>query len=316
MSTVEERRAELAKRKPTVVIDWDGTLVEQKWPEMGDWLPGAVEAVEDLLNAGYRVIVHSCRTHSNDLDDVTPLPDWKVQLEVDAIRAKLDEADLGIVDIYTSNKPPADAYIDDKAVRFAGNWRATVRGVLVNGLADGHSIPTAAFLPHAEPIKDPYVTKIKDGLTIVNRDPGDETWQTASEANWSEAAQAVHPPLPPGTQIISDDIAAIRIFETGATRNLDADKPDLAKYLSPLVLRRFGEYMAKNAVQADGSIREGDNWKKGIPLDSFLSSGWRHLLDWWLEHDGFESREGLEDALCGLLFNAMGYLHETLKGAE
>lgn len=46
---------------------------------------------------------------------------------------------------------------------------------------------------------------------------------------------------------------------------------------------------------------------------SYMKSGCRHFFDWWLEHRGHKSREGLENALCGLLFNTMGYLHEYLK---
>ena len=33
----------------------------------------------------------------------------------------------------------------------------------------------------------------------------------------------------------------------------------------------------------------------------------------WSEHRGWGSEEGLEDALCGVLFNAQGMLHEALK---
>jgi len=36
-------------------------------------------------------------------------------------------------------------------------------------------------------------------------------------------------------------------------------------------------------------------------------------MDWWLEHRGQASREGVEDAICALLFNVQGYLHEHLK---
>lgn len=71
--------------------------------------------------------------------------------------------------------------------------------------------------------------------------------------------------------------------------------------------------MHKHRIQDDGSLRPSDNWQKGIDLSSYMSSGFRHFMDWWLEHRGHASRDGLEDALCGLLFNVQGYLHETLK---
>lgn len=105
----------------------------------------------------------------------------------------------------------------------------------------------------------------------------------------------------------------IRTFETGATRNIDAGKYDYEAFLSPLVLERYAEYMHKHRMQANGVMRDGDNWMKGIPRDAYMKSGWRHFFDWWTEHRGFVSKEGLEEALCALLFNAMGYLYEVLK---
>lgn len=111
----------------------------------------------------------------------------------------------------------------------------------------------------------------------------------------------------------SDDIGDIRIFETGATRNVDAAKPDYEAFLSPLVIEEFGRYMNDNRVQADGTVRDGDNWQKGIPLDSYVKSGFRHFMSWWLLHRKHPTNETLKDALCALIFNAQGYLHEVLK---
>lgn len=105
----------------------------------------------------------------------------------------------------------------------------------------------------------------------------------------------------------------MRTFSGGATRNIDTNQPDYEGFLSPLVQSRFAQYMHKHRFQSDGTIRDSDNWQKGIPLSSYMKSGYRHFMDWWLEHRGFKSREGLEEALCALLFNIQGYLHETLK---
>lgn len=105
----------------------------------------------------------------------------------------------------------------------------------------------------------------------------------------------------------------MRRFDTGATRNQDDEHPDYEGFLSPLVIKAYGEYMHKHRLQADGSLRAADNWQKGIPKDSYMSSGWRHFMDWWLEHRGLESRDGMDDALAGLFFNLQGYWHEYLK---
>ena len=107
----------------------------------------------------------------------------------------------------------------------------------------------------------------------------------------------------------------MRTFGSGATRDSDSSKIDYEGFLSPLVLKRFGEYMGRHRVQADGVLRTSDNWQKGIPREAYLKSGLRHSMDWWLHHRGYPeaARESLEDALCAVIFNAMGYLHECLK---
>ncbi len=105
----------------------------------------------------------------------------------------------------------------------------------------------------------------------------------------------------------------MRTFDTGATRDVDQDKYDYEGFLSPLVLERYARYMHKHRTQADGNLRDSDNWQKGMPKTAYMKSGWRHFFDWWSEHRGVPSREGLEDALCALLFNVSGYLLEVLK---
>jgi hypothetical protein len=135
----------------------------------------------------------------------------------------------------------------------------------------------------------------------------------------------------------------IRIFDTGANRNSDGGKFDYEAFLSPIVLHEYAAYMHENRFLEDGTMRDGDNWQKGIPMDVYMKSGWRHFHEWWLIHRGYfvyrEKRvtdgkksehthpyhkrldvipEGwyevtIRKCICGLLFNAMGYLHEWLK---
>jgi len=105
----------------------------------------------------------------------------------------------------------------------------------------------------------------------------------------------------------------IRKFETGATRDTDKNKPDYEGFISPLVIKRFGEYMNKHRIQPDGQLRDSDNWQKGMPLATYMKSLWRHFLDLWMFHRGYKGRETIEDALCGILFNTMGYMHELEK---
>lgn len=112
---------------------------------------------------------------------------------------------------------------------------------------------------------------------------------------------------------VDKDDGTLRTFGTGATRDTAQDKLDFEGFLSPLVLERFAEYMHENRKQSDGSFRDSDNWQKGIPRVEYAKSEWRHHFDFWKEHRGLRTDAGIERALCGIMFNVMGYLHEHLK---
>jgi hypothetical protein len=79
--------------------------------------------------------------------------------------------------------------------------------------------------------------------------------------------------------------------------------------------------MLKHSIQADGTLRASDNWQKGIPLTAYCKSLWRHFMDVWTIHryrltreiTSYGEQDQLEEALCAVIFNASGYLHEVLK---
>ena len=109
-------------------------------------------------------------------------------------------------------------------------------------------------------------------------------------------------------------------FETGATRMTDRNKFDYEGFFSPLVLERRAEYMHKHRSTPDGGFRDSDNWQLGIPLRAYMKSAWRHFFDWWKLYRGGKAYDAvtgeeltIEDALCALMFNAEGFLHEWLK---
>jgi hypothetical protein len=111
----------------------------------------------------------------------------------------------------------------------------------------------------------------------------------------------------------------MREYDTGATRNNVEDKPNYEGFLSPLVIKEFGRYMHRHRHQADGNLRDGDNWQKGMPTDDYIDSLLRHVLDVWLHHRGYpeQAEEDLKEALCAIIFNTQGYLLNTLlEGME
>ncbi len=103
----------------------------------------------------------------------------------------------------------------------------------------------------------------------------------------------------------------MREFDTGATR--DNDKAyDPEGFLSPVVLARYCQYMEKHRKQADGQLRNSDNWQKGIPRNAYWASLIRHTFEAWQQH----REDGVIDSelLCAIMFNTMGYLYEGLNG--
>jgi hypothetical protein len=104
-----------------------------------------------------------------------------------------------------------------------------------------------------------------------------------------------------------------RTFSTGATRDNDDHKLDYEGFLSPLVLEAYANYMHPKRTMPGGTIRASDNWQKGIPLDAYMKSKWRHFMDVWKNHRGLPAQDDLKTALLADLFNTMGYLHEVLK---
>jgi hypothetical protein len=107
----------------------------------------------------------------------------------------------------------------------------------------------------------------------------------------------------------------MRTFPTGATRNPSDTKLDYEGFLSHRVLERYAVYMDKARHTPEG-LRASDNWQLGIPKAEYVKSAWRHFMEFWGEHRGAKRREVLEGALCALLFNLMGYLHELLGEEE
>ena len=110
----------------------------------------------------------------------------------------------------------------------------------------------------------------------------------------------------------------MRKFDTGATRDTTEGKLSYVKALSPIVLRRYVQYLDAHRKQADGTMRDFDNWKQGIPIDAYFDGLGRHFLTIWLLEQGFSAEDNhgpvdIEDTLCAIIFNASGWLHELIK---
>jgi hypothetical protein len=106
----------------------------------------------------------------------------------------------------------------------------------------------------------------------------------------------------------------VRVFEGGATRDLDDNKPDIHRFLCPRVLDYYiTHYMQPHQMTAAGK-READNWKSGFGTDVIMASLHRHEFAVWKKWDKGElhTDEALQD-LCGVMFNSMAMIREILE---
>jgi hypothetical protein len=107
----------------------------------------------------------------------------------------------------------------------------------------------------------------------------------------------------------------MRQFDTGATRDDDQDKFDYEGFISPVVLERFAAYMHKHREQADGKLRDSDNWQKGIPISQYMKSFIRHTIDLWKAWRKADV-DAMEELACAVMFNIQGLLFELLRPYE
>lgn len=108
----------------------------------------------------------------------------------------------------------------------------------------------------------------------------------------------------------------MRNFDTGATRDVDTEKYDYEGFDSPLVTKRYAQYMHLHRKQADGTMRGSDNWQLGIPQEAYMKSLVRHMEDLKLHWDGYADEavdQDWESVLCAVMFNVKGLLFERLK---
>jgi hypothetical protein len=120
--------------------------------------------------------------------------------------------------------------------------------------------------------------------------------------------------------IVTKDLNPIRTFDSGATRNSLDGKLQYSRFLDPEVFKVYCEYMQSHRIQLDGSMRDPDNWKKGISQDVYMDSLYRHVTNLWGVYNGYErvqpetgEPETKKELLCAIMFNVIGYMFELNK---
>lgn len=94
----------------TIAVDFDGTIVEDKYPQTGTLLNGAKATLQRLHAEGHQIILWTCRTGQPLTDAVNFL--LAEQIPFDSVNDCLQKH----IDEYGCNtrKVTADVYIDDR----------------------------------------------------------------------------------------------------------------------------------------------------------------------------------------------------------
>lgn len=101
------------------IIDFDGTLCKFAFPEVGEVEPNVRAALQILKVKEYTIKIHSCRTAtywgsaSERGEHVHLILEFLVKHDI-----PFDEIILGA----SMDKPIADVYIDERAIRYENNW--------------------------------------------------------------------------------------------------------------------------------------------------------------------------------------------------
>jgi hypothetical protein len=152
---VTERQAarkDKDEKKTWVCVDLDGTLLTkyEGGGEFGKPIDGAAEAMQKMLDKGWRVSIFTTRAYFHEeIGDES----W-----VAAVEDYLKECGIPYSDVITGVKPPAHAFIDDRAVHFDGiwNWKE-----LEKKIEDVAKKPNPAY------------TETKEGIALIDTQEGE-----------------------------------------------------------------------------------------------------------------------------------------------
>lgn len=135
-------------------IDFDGTLVEDRWPEIGEPKEDMINHFRRLRKAGDRVILWTCREGKLLEDAVSFCKEHG--LEFDAVNNNLPDEIRRFGN--DCRKVGADYYVDDKSIVIAQNSEKSRLSLarLIRALADTPEIRTAFVKSIESAIDDFY----------------------------------------------------------------------------------------------------------------------------------------------------------------
>jgi hypothetical protein len=118
--------------QPSIAVDFDDTISTPGavYPDLGPPQDGVKEALAALHEMGCRVRIHSCRCNGQSLArGMLPIELQRIVMYMQANGLYFDDVVLP-----EEGKPFASYYVDNKGIRFQGNWGEVV-AIIQQGLA-------------------------------------------------------------------------------------------------------------------------------------------------------------------------------------
>ena len=113
------------KSKLVIAVDFDGTIVQHRYPDIGEIIPGAFEVLRDLQEEGHRLILWTVR----DGIDLQAAIDFCLDHGIMFYAANESYPDEEF-NKYISRKVDVDIFIDDRNVGGFLGWDK-IREVLI-----------------------------------------------------------------------------------------------------------------------------------------------------------------------------------------
>ena len=102
----------------TIAVDFDGTIVEHRYPEIGREIPFATDTLKMLIKEGHRLILWSVR-EGKILDEAV---EWCRERGVEFYSVNKDYPEETIEDKNYSRKLKVGMFIDDRNVGGLPDW--------------------------------------------------------------------------------------------------------------------------------------------------------------------------------------------------
>lgn len=135
----------------TIAVDFDGTIVEHRYPEIGEEIPFAIETLKMLRQDGHKLIMWSVR-EGKLLDDAV---NWCREREVEFYAVNRDyPEETTDNNPHFSRKLKVDVFIDDRNLGGLPDW-GTIYHMIRHRRKWHHIIEDAVHdaLGHYEPPK-------------------------------------------------------------------------------------------------------------------------------------------------------------------